>query len=500
MISLPPEIILHILSFVTLKDLLPLHLVCKELTGLIRLRAETVYRDVAFTSDFVSSREMEFEDLMSVYSERALYRVESWKDLCIRRKLLGPSWLGYGPSTLKKHGNNVNSRMIHRFKVDELAGYVISTSMTGSLIVSDISSGEILWLISENQGYVRPYAHCEYGQGYIVFDRFDGHKEVWRRACDFDSSPLPEESLPAPFQLEAYRKTLEDHPNIRGHFRPWLLLTPPAPTLAYRFIYPTLLVCGHDQAFLYDIPSGQLIQTIKDIQQINEMGEELGDLRYVELSARQDGCMVLEITSSDRWYGAWRFELVPTPLQEGHQEMALQPFNVSRSSVIRNDNDPALYDNIIAAHVSSCGSHLVVLLSSSRCLVIHDFERAVKGESTLHEITLDIQLGSPRFRSIYLAYEFGRIAVATASGIFIAQPITREDGTPCLQMTDTGLFVNCYPSTAPVQSSVDEFNESLTAPGRYIAMPNGAQVVVVRMERDRPLQSDIYDLNVVPTS
>jgi hypothetical protein len=44
---------------------------------------------------------------------------------------------------------------------------------------------------------------------------------------------------------------------------------------------------------------------------------------------------------------------------------------------------------------------------------MYDFERAVRGEVEMREIALDIQLGSPSCRSKYLAFENGRIAVAT---------------------------------------------------------------------------------------
>jgi hypothetical protein len=44
---------------------------------------------------------------------------------------------------------------------------------------------------------------------------------------------------------------------------------------------------------------------------------------------------------------------------------------------------------------------------------MYDFECAVRGEVEMREIALDIQLGSPRYRSKCLAFENGRIAVAT---------------------------------------------------------------------------------------
>jgi hypothetical protein len=158
-----------------------------------------------------------------------------------------------------------------------------------------------------------------------------------------------------------------------------------------------------------------------------------------------------------------------------------------------------------AVHISSCGRHLAALLHSSRLVIIPDFERVVRDEVSFFDITLEVQLGSPDLSSRYLAYENGRIAVATVrtfgpsrthishldrtiqrTGIFIVRPDfsnpssetptewsnppTDQDGNvmppctveivripclssrsslgkvTCLQMTDTGLFLNWDPN------------------------------------------------------
>jgi hypothetical protein len=56
----------------------------------------------------------------------------------------------------------------------------------------------------------------------------------------------------------------------------------PENSRAFRFVFPTLLVASHTNAYLWDVPSGRLIQTIPEIQGKTE----LGSIRYVELSAK----------------------------------------------------------------------------------------------------------------------------------------------------------------------------------------------------------------------
>ena len=133
------------------------------------------------------------------------------------------------------------------------------------------------------QYYVRSYAHCEYENGYLVFDRFDGKKEVWRLASDFvDGEPEvasyapPDEKQKRTYEFFA---ALPTHRRFapRGHFRPWAKLSFPTFTRAYRLAYPTLLCAGMERAYLHDVRTGALVQTI-DIRP--------EDICYVDVSER----------------------------------------------------------------------------------------------------------------------------------------------------------------------------------------------------------------------
>lgn len=137
------------------------------------------------------------------------------------------------------------------------------------------------------QEHVCECAHCEYGDGYIVFNRIDNVKEVWRRACDFHNATLPAESLPDELQLRASAGAAEFYHSrtLRGHFLPWALVDMPVFGRAFRFVYPNLLVASEDEAFVWDIPTMRNIITIHDTQTPVD-GAILGLINYVELSDR----------------------------------------------------------------------------------------------------------------------------------------------------------------------------------------------------------------------
>ena len=163
--------------------------------------------------------------------------------------------------------------------------------------------------------------------------------------------------------------------------------------------------------------------------------------------------------------------------------------------------------------MSSCGSHLVALLRRSRLLVLYDFERVVRGEIELNDAMVDVELGPSYYCSRYLAFENNRVAVATVRsfhtlstkpqiyiwrqiqgyGVFVLsiQPTpdpleVTEDPQPsdpssralpgrvsvclalrfndhpflrrisCLQMTDTGLYLNWEPNDPLLSDSIQE--------------------------------------------
>jgi hypothetical protein len=116
------------------------------------------------------------------------------------------------------------------------------------------------------QSYVRLYAHCEYDNGYLVFDNMSGGKEVWRLASDFAAEDeVAAHAPPGGQQMEASASAAAVHYQYapRGQFRFWALLAHPHHfTCAYRLAYPTLICASLRKAFLHDVRTGSLVQTI----------------------------------------------------------------------------------------------------------------------------------------------------------------------------------------------------------------------------------------------
>ena len=172
-----------------------------------------------------------------------------------------------------------------------------------------------------SQSCVRTWAHCEYDNGYLVFDGHEDCIEVWRLASNFAvDNEGASHSPPDEGQRRASAFAAATHHRYapRGHFRPWAKLSLPESTLAFRFAYPTLLCANKKHAFLHDVRTGALVQTIdlnmeEWLEEEVEVGEdEVRGPRYVDVNeqhvfvcgacslhvfARDGGAEVLRISS-----------------------------------------------------------------------------------------------------------------------------------------------------------------------------------------------------------
>ena len=166
------------------------------------------------------------------------------------------------------------------------------------------------------------YAHCEYDRGYIVFNRRDNCKEVWRRTVDADGDQYPETSPPDKKMLEASTQaaaTFHSTESHWGHFKAWALLRIPEDTRAFRFSYPTLLAAATNNAYLWDVPRSQLVSVIRDIQRQNH-SQPLAAINYVEVNdlfvficggrvlrifAREGGTLLYQLSTMELSSATW---------------------------------------------------------------------------------------------------------------------------------------------------------------------------------------------------
>ncbi|KIK68565.1 hypothetical protein GYMLUDRAFT_1008372 [Collybiopsis luxurians FD-317 M1] len=432
--KLPAELILSVLHHVDLRCVHALMLVSKRWKHFLDQNESSVYHALAVQHGYIPSTALDFSRLSSMYSPKFLEGVTSWKSFCKRRVHVDKSWAGKAASRYIAY--NGTGSTVHRIKVDEKAGFIITSFRGGGLTVCDIKT---------NETYVKQYAHLEYEQGYLIFDRLGGSKEVWRLASDF----LPETSQTKtiPEQVATSDRAFQEHSATypKGHFRAWAILQMPRPTRAFRFSYPCLLVGAWDHAFLWDIPSSELIQTISSIQQPEDPAaafavvlanapafdapaprlSALQDLNYVEVDSRHvfvcgfnalrvfsraSGKCVLDVPSARREFGHRKFKLLEESDKTEDAVLVNQHTNVEELDLSISRLPQRTIDQFVAVHVSCCGKHLVAMLASSRIVIIENFE---EGPGSLFGRMIQIQLGCLSSHSQYLAIHQDHVAVAT---------------------------------------------------------------------------------------
>ena len=168
MLNLPTELTLNILSYLPFSSLSRLQSVCKSWSEFCTLHENTIYRNAACLHTYIPRSTTMLNELSSLYSQRALEDVKTWKDLCTcskpmsafrdhpdkisgqKRIQIQRNWKGKGPSILTEHkSTSLWSYMVHRIKVDELAGYIMMTFDKGGLLVTDLNEDFILWSLPQ---------------------------------------------------------------------------------------------------------------------------------------------------------------------------------------------------------------------------------------------------------------------------------------------------------------------------------------------------------------
>ena len=247
-------------------------------------------------------------------------------------------WRGKAPSIVREL--TATGTVVHRIKVDYELGFVITTCQAGGLFVCDINTNRVLWSLPQVslslwyspespmsntihfQTHVVRYAHCEYDQGYIVFNRHDNCKEVWRRTVDADGEQCPETSPPDKKMLFASAQASENFhsgESRRGHFRAWALLRLPETARAFRFSYPTLLAAAMHNAYLWDIPTSQQVSVVRNTNRCHH-DQLLGTINYVEVNdsyvficggrglrifGREDGALLYQLSTVELSSATW---------------------------------------------------------------------------------------------------------------------------------------------------------------------------------------------------
>ncbi|KAF8131488.1 hypothetical protein EV363DRAFT_1165258 [Boletus edulis] len=417
------EIALHTISYLPLYSLYSAALVSRDWNALIAVNETTVYRNAAILHRFI------VEDQLHAGSIP-----DSWKAYCRRQSEIERGWRGKAPSVVREL--TATGTVVHRIKVDYELGFVITTCQIGGLFVCDIKSNRVLWALPPSHAV--HYAHCEYDRGYIIFNRHDNCKEVWRCTVDADGNRHPETSPPDKKMLEASIQAASNFHSAethRGHFKAWALLRLPETARAFRFSYPTLLAAAMNNAYLWDVPSAQLVSVIRDIQRQHQ-GQSLATIKYVEVNdlyvficgarglrifGRENGALLYQLSTRELSSATW--DVLP-------QTRGLASSVVHPQMLIHNLHSPSsIHGEFMACHVSASGNDLAVLTSHGRLIIFPNFPRLFTGSNVVHHRDITIVLNFQPFSSdgdisYYLAVgdRNGKLAVATRRGIFLISP------------------------------------------------------------------------------
>ncbi|KAI0827874.1 hypothetical protein BC628DRAFT_1317525 [Trametes gibbosa] len=433
--AFPTELLLRILSFLPLQSLRNVRLLARRWNDFVLTNEFTIYHHAALLHNFVDSIDTLLPEAREARSLQFLYNVPDWYHYCRKYFQLQRNWAGRGHATVKTYGAYPYD--VHRIKVDEKLGLVITTHELGGLTVFDMATAEVLWRLGTR--YVRRYAHCEYENGFLIFDRVETSKEVWRLETMYDTVKEPSICRPDEAQTSAWRAASDLFPTSapRGHFRPWALIECPQISQAFRFVYPDLLVSGLHQAQVWDVRTGQRTVEVDMVQ-----GEDAtGEINYVELNpthvficsnsalrifSRETGAVVLKIASYQLVYSDIRLavQLDPAVTRQGvakPTELVSLPGVPTQTTALYT----ASYAEFNSVHVSRDGMDLVAQMSDSRLIIIRDFMRIVRKEVRLEAAALELGKNLPRQSgidehfAIYLTLDHGRCGAVSTAGIYV---------------------------------------------------------------------------------
>lgn len=298
------------------------------------------------------------------------------------------------------------------------------------------------------QSHVVPYAHLEYDRGYIVFNRHDSCKEVWRHTIDAAGNQDPGTSPPDRKMTEASTQAAASYDSAEscwGHFKAWALLRVPENSRAFRFSYPTLLATATNNAYLWDVTSLQLVSVVRDTQRQHH-GLSLATINYVEVNdlyvficgasslrifAREGGALLYQLSTRELSSATW--DILPQtpglvssvvhPQMLLHNQHASNSFHGEFMACMCYRLESPGWTSLtvsVSGHVSTSGNELAALTTNGRLVILPGFQRLFSGSNAVHHrdiaVILNFQpFSSERDISCYLAVgsRNGKLAVAT---------------------------------------------------------------------------------------
>lgn len=189
---LPAEIILRCVEFTPLSGVAALTQTTKawhafldttHQDAIYAQQAQTLYATYPRSDREVTELGKSFKGFGDPKNDRSFVQyfrgVESWKDFCKRLLLLNRNWSSERP-VVRESIIQVGYDPVWRFKPDFKRRFIVSTSQSGGVNVTDMDNGRMLWKLKRED--VRMCAHLEYDQetGTACWDRFGNAIEVWK--------------------------------------------------------------------------------------------------------------------------------------------------------------------------------------------------------------------------------------------------------------------------------------------------------------------------------
>ncbi|KAH9174787.1 hypothetical protein EDB89DRAFT_471990 [Lactarius sanguifluus] len=412
--GLPVEVTLNVLSHLPIPSLLSLPILSRQWLNFFTANQSVIFHGAALYHEYIQPGARFPEDALSVNTGRPS---TSWKDFCCRSFQLRKNWEGKGRAVARAFpppGLNV-----YRLRVDEKRGICIMTCIWGGLNVVHLFSGTLLWCLP--MSYIPTRAHCEYDNGYLVFENYrEPHlKEVWRLTSEFAAEgEVAADAPPDGRQMDVSARAEELYHQYAplGQFRPWALLRCPESAWECRLAYPTLLCASDEHAFLHDVRTGSLLQTI-DLQYHDIYGGDVNE--HHVFFCRPDAVHVFSRESGNEVL------CIPVDTSIRSSQRVEDPFRVSGDwfttplsvySDVLDESRPS--PKFIATRVSEDGRDLVVLSGKRRVMFIRDFERICRGETSLEQAGLILSI-QPEDTCHYLDFEHSHVCVATTQGLYI---------------------------------------------------------------------------------
>lgn len=220
---LPAEIVLRIIDFTPASGIAQLTRASRAWHEFI----DSTHQDAIYSSDTKTEHPPSSRDFTFLRDKKSFAKyfdgVDGWKDLCKRQTLLDRNWSSGRDTMSRESVLQIGNDAVWRFRPDFKRRFIVSTSQSGGVNVTDMDDGKLLWRLPKD--IVRPFAHLEYQDGMAVWDRWGNALEVWKADDD-----------------------------ARGVFRRIAVLQHDCETRGFQLSYDTLCVVSVEgQGFVYDM-------------------------------------------------------------------------------------------------------------------------------------------------------------------------------------------------------------------------------------------------------